>query len=177
MFYKLIIAFMLFCVSSIASNDIRDLDSFKASFVQVITSNSQNKIEYKGEVFIKKSGKILWKYKTPVVKNVYINNDFAIVDEPELEQAIYTQLESEINIIKLLNGSKKVNENSYTTNIDDVDYLIKTSKDDNKISYIKYKDKLENDVEIKFTNVAQNGEIQDEIFKFVIPSNYDVIRK
>ena len=177
MFYKLIIAFMLFCVSSMASNDIRDLDSFKASFVQVITSNSQNKIEYKGEVFIKKSGKILWKYKTPVVKNVYINNDFAIVDEPELEQAIYTQLESEINIIKLLNGSKKVNENSYTTNIDDVDYLIKTSKDDNKISYIKYKDKLENDVEIKFTNVAQNGEIQDEIFKFVVPSNYDVIRK
>ena len=177
MFYKLIIAFMLFCVSSIASNDIRDLDSFKASFVQVITSNSQNKIEYKGEVFIKKSGKILWKYKTPVVKNVYINNDFAIVDEPELEQAIYTQLQSEINIIKLLNGSKKVNENSYTTNIDDVDYLIKTSKDDNKISYIKYKDKLENDVEIKFTNVAQNGEIQDEIFKFVVPSNYDVIRK
>ena len=177
MFYKLIIAFMLFCISSMASNDIRDLDSFKASFVQVITSNSQNKIEYKGEVFIKKSGKILWKYKTPVVKNVYINNDFAIVDEPELEQAIYTQLESEINIIKLLNGSKKVNENSYTTNIDDVDYLIKTSKDDNKISYIKYKDKLENDVEIKFTNVAQNGEIQDEIFKFVVPSNYDVIRK
>ena len=177
MFYKLVISFMLFCVSSMASNDIRDLDSFKASFVQVITSNSQNKIEYKGEVFIKKSGKILWKYKTPVVKNVYINNDFAIVDEPELEQAIYTQLESEINIIKLLNGSKKVNENSYTTNIDDVDYLIKTSKDDNKISYIKYKDKLENDVEIKFTNVAQNGEIQDEIFKFVVPSNYDVIRK
>ena len=79
MFYKLVIAFMLFCVSSMASNDIRDLDSFKASFVQVITSNSQNKIEYKGEVFIKKSGKILWKYKTPVVKNVYINNDFAIV--------------------------------------------------------------------------------------------------
>ena len=63
MFYKLIIAFMLFCVSSIASNDIRDLDSFKASFAQVITSNSQNKIEYKGEVFIKKSGKILWKYR------------------------------------------------------------------------------------------------------------------
>ena len=89
----------------------------------------------------------------------------------------YEELESEINIIKLLNGSKKVNENSYTTNIDDVDYLIKTSKDDNKISYIKYKDKLENDVEIKFSNVVQNGEISDEIFKFVVPEHYDVIRK
>ena len=177
MFYRLVIAFVLFCVSSMASTDIRDLDSFKASFVQVITSNSQNKIEYKGDVFIKKSGKILWKYKTPVVKNVYINNDYAVVDEPELEQAIYTKLESEINIIKLLNNSKKVNENSYTTNIDDVDYLIKTSKDDNKISYIKYKDKLENDVEIKFSSVVQNGDIQDEMFKFIPPSNYDIIRK
>ena len=46
MFYKLMLASMLFCVSAIASNDIRDLDSFKASFFQVITSNSTNKIEY-----------------------------------------------------------------------------------------------------------------------------------
>lgn len=177
MFYRLVIAFVLFCLSCMASNDIRDLDSFKASFVQVIISSSQNKIEYTGDVFIKKSGKILWKYKTPVVKNVYINNDYAVVDEPELEQAIYTKLDSEINIIKLLNNSKKVNDNSYTTTIEDVGYLIKTSKDDNKISYIKYKDKLENDVEIKFSNVVQNGEIQDEIFKFNVPANYDVIRK
>ena len=177
MFYKFVIASMLFCLSCMASNDIRDLDSFRANFVQVITSNSTNKIEYTGEVFIKKSGKILWKYKTPVVKNVYINNDFAIVDEPELEQAIYTKLESEINIIKLLNSSKKVNDNSYVTKIEDVDYLIKTSKTDDKINYIKYKDKLENDVEIKFSNVVQNGEIADGIFKFTVPSNYDVIRK
>ena len=177
MFYKLIIATTLFCIASIASNDIKDLDSFKASFTQVITSNSENKIEYKGEVFIKKSGKILWKYKTPVQKNVYINDNFAIVDEPELEQAIFTQLESEINIIKLLNTSKKIDDNTYNTNIDDVDYLIKTSKSNDKIEFINYKDKLENKVEIKFSNVIQNGEISDDIFKFTIPEHYDIIRK
>ena len=33
---------------------------------------------------------------------MYINNDYAIVDEPELEQAIYTKLDSEINIIKTI---------------------------------------------------------------------------
>ena len=38
MFYKLMLASMLFCVSAIASIDIRDLDSFKASFFQVINS-------------------------------------------------------------------------------------------------------------------------------------------
>ena len=177
MFYKIIISLMLFCLSSFASNDIKNLDSFKASFSQIITSDSKNVIEYKGEVFIKKSGKILWKYKTPVVKNVYINESFAVVDEPELEQAIFTQLESEINIIKLLNSSKKIDNNSYKTNIDDTDYMIKTSKSDDKIEFINYKDKLENKVEIKFSNVVQNGEISDDIFKFTIPDSYDIIRK
>ena len=177
MFYKLIISSMLLLSVCFASNDIKNLDTFKASFTQKIVSTSDNIIEYKGNVFIKKSGKILWEYKTPVVKNVYINENFAVVDEPELEQAIYTELESEINIIKLLNSSKKVNENSYITNIEDVDYLIKTSPSDNKINYIKYKDKLENDVEIKFSNVVQNGEISEQIFKFTIPEHYDVIRK
>ena len=41
-----------------------------------------------------------------------------------------TQLESEIDIIKLLNSSKKVDNNTFFTDIDDVKYTIKTSKDD-----------------------------------------------
>ncbi|CAM3904901.1 LolA-like outer membrane lipoprotein chaperone [Arcobacter cloacae] len=177
MFYKLLIVLSSIFIYGFASNDIRDLNSFQANFVQSITSDSKNVIEYKGEVFIKKSGKILWKYKTPVIKNVYIDNNYALVDEPELEQAILTQLENEINIIKLLNSSKKIGENSYTTNIDDIDYSIKTSKNGNKIEEIKYKDKLENKVVILFSSVVQNGEISDEIFKFEIPDYYDVIRK
>ena len=177
MFYKLIISSMLLLSVCFAANDIKNLDTFKASFTQKIVSTSDNIIEYKGNVFIKKSGKILWEYKTPIVKNVYINENFAVVDEPELEQAIYTELESEINIIKLLNTSKKIDNNTYNTNIDDVDYLIKTSKTDNKIEFINYKDKLENKVEIQFSNVVQNGEISEQIFKFTIPEHYDVIRK
>ena len=177
MFYKIIISSTLFCLSCFGANDIKNLDSFKANFSQIITSTSDNIIEYKGEVFIKKSGKILWKYKTPVEKNVYINDNFAVVDEPELEQAIFTELESEINIIKLLNTSKKIDDNTYNTNIDDVDYAIKTSKSNDKIEFINYKDKLENKVEIKFSNVIQNGEISDDIFKFTIPEHYDIIRK
>ncbi|MCT7588572.1 LolA-like outer membrane lipoprotein chaperone [Aliarcobacter butzleri] len=176
MFYKIFIGLIFLAISSIASTDIRNLDSFEAKFTQIITSNSKNVIEYKGEVFIKKSGKILWKYKTPVTKNVYIDGNFAVVDEPELEQAILTQLESEIDIIKLLNSSKKVDNNTFFTDIDDVKYTIKTSKDD-KIQEIKYVDKLENSVVIKFYDVVQNGQIGDDIFKVDIPSYYDVIRK
>lgn len=176
MFYKLIISALLFFSLSYATTDIKNLESFKGNFSQSIKSTSGNIIEYTGDVFIKSSGKILWQYKTPIIKNVYILNDFAIVDEPELEQAIFTQLQSEINIIKLLNNAKKINANTYVAKIDDVDYLIETSKD-NKIEVIKYKDKLDNSVEINFSNVVQNLEISDEIFKFTAPEHYDIIRK
>jgi len=175
MFYKLIIATTLFCLSCLASNDIRDLDSFKASFSQLITSSSQNTIEYKGEVFIKKSGKILWQYETPIKKNVYIDDNVAIVDEPELEQAIFTKLDNEINIIKLLNEAKKVDNENYVSTVNGIKYSIRAIND--KISKITYKDELDNLVAINFLNIVQNGEISDEIFKFIIPSNYDVIRK
>ena len=177
MFYKMIFVFIVFFTTFNAAADIKNLESFKSDFTQSIKSINDKVIEYKGEVFIKNTGKILWKYKTPIEKNVYILNDFAIVDEPELEQAIYTQLQSEINIIKLLNTAKKINENSYIANIDDTDYLIESSKDTNEIEIIKYKDKLDNSVEIKFTNQISNKEINDGIFKFTAPEHYDIIRK
>ena len=175
MFYKLLIVLSSIFIYGFASNDIRDLDSFQANFVQKITSDSKNVIEYKGEVFIKKSGKILWQYETPIKKNVYIDNTMAIVDEPELEQAIFTKLDNEINIIKLLNEAKKIDNENYVSTINGIKYSIKVQ--DNKISKITYKDELDNLVNINFLNIVQNGDIADEIFKFIIPSHYDVIRK
>jgi outer membrane lipoprotein carrier protein len=173
----MIFVFIVLFTAFNAAADIKNLESFQSNFTQSIKSINDKVIEYKGEVFIKNTGKILWKYKTPIEKNVYILNDFAIVDEPELEQAIYTQLQSEINIIKLLNTSKKINENSYIANIDDTDYLIESSKDTNEIEIIKYKDKLDNRVEIKFENQISNKDINDDIFKFTAPEHYDIIRK
>lgn len=176
MFYKIFVSLIFSSFFLFASTDIKNLDSFEAKFTQIITSSSKNIIEYKGEVYIKKSGKILWKYKTPIVKNVYIDGTYAVVDEPELEQAILTQLDSEIDIIKLLNSSKKIDNNTYLTTVEDVKYTIKISEDD-KIEEIKYVDKLENSVVIKFLDVIQNGQISDNVFKFQIPSNYDIIKK
>ena len=97
MFYKMIFIFIVFFTTINLSADIKNLKSFKANFTQNITSINSKNIVYKGEFFIKSSGKILWKYKIPIEKNVYILKDFVIIDEPELEQAIYTQLQNEIN--------------------------------------------------------------------------------
>lgn len=175
MFYKFLFTALVVITSLNAMEDIKNLKSFKADFSQQITSSSGNIIDYTGVVFIKSDGKILWKYKTPIIKNVYVLNNYAIVDEPELEQAIYTQLENEINIIQLLNESQKINENSYIAKIDDIDYLIQTNK--KQIENIKYKDKLDNSVVIVFNNVLQNKSIEDDLFNFTAPEYYDIIRK
>lgn len=175
MFYRVTFIVILALNFANANYDIKNLKSFKADFIQKIESFSNKTIEYKGKVFIKNSGKILWKYKEPIKKNVYIIKDFVIVDEPELEQAIFTKLESDINIIKLLNNSQKINQNTYIAKIDEISYLIETKN--NKINTIKYKDKLDNKISIVFLKVIQNSNIDDKIFEFIAPKDYDIIRK
>lgn len=176
MVYKIIFSLFVFLTSSFAVQDIKTLNSFKADFVQKITSTNDKQIDYKGEVYIKSSGKVLWKYKAPIIKNVYILTDYVIVDEPELEQAIFTTLENEVNILNLLKSAKKINANTYMAKLDEIDYLIEVSKE-GKIEKISYKDKLDNKVQIDFENVVQNQKIDDEIFKFIQPEDYDIIRK
>jgi outer membrane lipoprotein carrier protein len=160
---------------SFANLDMKNLKTFEANFEQSIKSNSGNEISYLGNVFIKNSGKILWEYKTPIEKNVYVLNNFVIIDEPELEQAIYTTLENEINIIDLIKGSKKVDENTFLASIDEIKYFISLEK--GKINTISYTDKLDNKVLISFNAVKQNENISDDVFKFDIPDYYDIIRK
>lgn len=176
MFYKVLLLITSISTIIFANSTIKNLDSFQSKFTQIVTSsNDKDFIEYKGEVFIKKSGKILWKYETPVKKNIYIDNNSVIVDEPDLEQAIFTKLENEINIIKLLEDSKKISENLYRSKLDGITYEI--SMKNGKVDLITYKDNLENSIKIKFFEVINNANIDDSKFIFTLPSGYDLIKK
>lgn len=175
MFYKAIFFWAFLALLVVQASTFENIQSFQANFMQTITNNSKSNIEYKGEVFIKSNGNILWKYKEPIIKNVYVNNNFAIVDEPELEQAIFTSLENEINVIKLLKDAKKVSNNRYEAKLYNVNYFIETK--DEQISSISYSDELENKIKINFSNIKQNMPINNELFKFVAPDYYDIIRK
>lgn len=175
MFYKAIFFWAFLALLVVQASTFENIQSFQANFMQTITNNSKSNIEYKGEVFIKSNGNILWKYKEPIIKNVYVNNNFAIVDEPELEQAIFTSLENEINVIKLLKDAKKVSNNRYEAKLHNVNYFIETK--DEQISSISYSDELENKIKINFSNIKQNMPINNELFKFVAPDYYDIIRK
>jgi outer membrane lipoprotein carrier protein len=175
MFYRAVFIVMFaLCVFSDAST-LSNIKSFDANFEQKIINPSKKEIIYKGHLVLKEPGYILWQYKEPIVKTVYIVNDFAIIDEPELEQAILTKLKNEIDIFNLIKNAKEVSKNRFIADIYDVKYNLFTK--DNKIEKIEYKDALENSVIITFSDVKQNIEVDDAIFKFLPPDNYDIIRK
>ncbi len=166
---------MLFFSTNSFANEFENIDSFEANFEQSIINSSNQEIKYNGKVFIKDSSKILWKYETPIIKNVYIIKDFAIIDEPELEQAIFTSLNKEINILNLIKTAKQIKSNVYLTKMYDVEYTINIKN--KKIDSIVYQDELENKVRIKFSDAIQNHNIADALFIFKAPKGYDIIRK
>ncbi len=171
---KLLIAFIL-CFFISFANDFKNIKTFQASFSQSIINKSGKEIIYTGYLYIKHPSSILWEYNEPIKKYVYINNIHVTIIEPDLEQAIISNLEKEINLIKLLKDSKQLSENIYEAEMYSTKYTITVV--DNIFEKIEYKDELDNKITINFTNIKQNKEITDEIFKFTIPFEYDTIRK
>jgi len=158
----LTIILLIFCTLFAQPDSIK---TYKATFLQTVTSPSGKVIKYNGTIDIKQPNKMLWSYKTPIEKYVYMNNLKIIIDEPELEQAIYTTLTNEINLIEFLNEPDLVDEK----------YKLKFKNE--KLTSITYIDDLENTIKVSFSNIKINQTIADQLFQFIAPLEYDIIRK
>jgi len=174
-YIKNIIIFLLIFKVSLIANDFKHIKTFEASFTQAITNPSGNVVNYTGHIHRKELNQIKWQYKNPIEKLVYIKKNNVTIIEPELEQAIVTKLDKEINILNLLQNAKKVSNNSYLSNFNNVDYSLKLQN--GKLSQISYQDEIENDVIISFSNVKQNHKIDQQVFNFFIPLEFDIIKK
>jgi outer membrane lipoprotein carrier protein len=170
-----IISILSIFIVSLQANSFENIKTFKANFKQTITNPSGKDAIYKGQIHIKEPTFIKWHYEEPITKFVYVKKYTVTIIEPDLEQVIVTKLNKEINILTLLKNAKKITPTQYLSNFNNTDYII-TLKD-NTLSTITYKDELENNVSISFTNVKQNISIDDTVFKFFIPLEYDVIKK
>ncbi len=170
--YLLFILIILY--SNLLAININTIKTFKANFIQIVQNPSEKTLEYDGKIFIDGSN-VLWEYQKPVIKQVYIKKDFAIVVEPELEQAIYTQIDQEINLFDLIKKAKVLEKDHYVTMVNQIEYHIFLKNE--KINSVKYTDSLENQVQINFFNVKQNITIDQTLFSFKAPDHYDIIRK
>lgn len=169
------ILFLFVCVSTLFSFNIEKINTFQADFSQSIINPSGKEIIYKGKVYIKKPFNVLWKYNDPIQKDVYLINDHVTIIEPDLEQAILSTLDKEINILHILQNGKQIAKNKYESILYNKPYIFSINND--KLTTIEYKDDVDNKIVIKFTHIVQNQPIEDSLYNFHIPHEYDIIRK
>jgi len=154
--------------------DIGNIFSFEADFDQKITDDQNKTIEYKGHVIATKPQFAVWRYTSPIKKEVYIASYKLIMIEPDLEQVIMKRIDSKFDIFALIKNAKKVKENEYLAHYRDTTFIIKLQND--KISEISYRDEFDNKVIIDFSHQKQNQKVDMKNFIPVIPDDYDVIR-
>lgn len=167
--------FLITLFSTLYAQNLQELKTFQSDFKQTIINPSNNEAIYTGTIDIKEPNFIKWHYETPIEKLVYIKKYTVTIIEPELEQAIITRLNKEINILTLLKSAKKIDQNIYESNFNNVKYTLLFKN--NLLNTISYTDELENKVIIAFSNTKQNKSLSDETFKFQIPQEFDIIRK
>ena len=168
---KLICTFLFTCSLLLAG--IFDFDTISSDFKQTITNEENTQIVYEGSFYATTQSKALWIYRKPVEKKIYFNKNRVVILEPELEQAIITNLDNVPNITELLKKSIKKENGTYETVYDNTTYVIHTKN--KEIKQITYNDKLENSIKIELLNQTINTVLDDSLFKVTIPFDFDVI--
>lgn len=166
---------MFACLATLLFAKIEHFKTIQSDFIQKVTNDQNKTIVYEGLFYATDDKKALWIYQKPVAKKIYFNNTRVLIIEPELEQAIITTLENTPNIAQLLQEAKEVSPNKYNTRYQDTTYTIFTKKE--SIEKVVYHDKLDNIVEIIFSNQSTNLFLDDELFRAEIPKGYDIVRE
>jgi len=168
---KLFTTFFLTC--SILFSGVFDFETISSEFKQTITNEENSKIVYNGSFYATTKAKALWIYKKPIEKKIYFSQKRVVIIEPELEQAIITNLDNTPNITEILRGAKKISNDIYQTSYNDIQYTVKIKS--SKIDTISYKDKLGNSVKIELLNQSTNTFLDNTLFVPSIPKDFDVI--
>jgi len=172
---KKLLILLSFAVITLASSSLQNIKTYQGSFEQNILNNSGKKVTYTGILYIGGYNKIRWEYQTPIEKSLYILGSDVTIIEPELEQVIVTKLSDQINLLDLLKKAVKLSPNSYISTYNNTKYIL--TLQDKKLVKIEYKDQIDNQVTIKFSNIKQNIPLSNDIFSFKIPYDFDIIKK
>jgi len=167
---KIIIALIL--TNTLLSAFFENVSNFQSKFRQTITSDGKD-IIYEGELYIKRPSSVLWLYQKPIRKSIYIRDHSLFMIEPDLEQVIIKSISKSLQLVKILESSKKISANRYVATIKDKKYLIILKK--SMLFRIIYSDEVENSIEITFIDPRVDIEINDKKFFPNIPSDFDRI--
>ncbi len=166
--------FLYLTCTPLALASMGDISSFQADFTQSVTDDKKKVLTYSGSVLASKPQNALWRYSKPVNKDVYINSRRVTIIEPEIEQVIIKNIESNFDFFNMIKNAKEVKENVYTAMYKNSEFTITTKE--KLIESISYIDEFENRVEVVFENQIQNNKIDEELFVPNIPLEFDIVR-
>lgn len=155
------------------TNLLKNIQSLKMNFHQKVTYDSGKTAKYSGIIYIKKPFYAKWAYKYPIKRNIYINKNKVILDEPELEQVSYMKMQESLELFRIFKNTKKVSKNKYIAKVRGKKYIIFYAK--NNIQKIIFKDDLDNDVNMVFSKHKKNIPYKKKFFSFNPPSHYDIL--
>ena len=95
---KTLISLAASCIFAFASGI--EFNTLSANFSQTVQSDDA-KISYGGDFSATKEHAV-WHYKTPAIKNIFFSFTKVVVIEPELEQAIITNIKETPNLTAFL---------------------------------------------------------------------------
>lgn len=166
--------FLLFSISALLAFG-ESIQSFEADFTQKITDEENKVLSYKGSMRSKRPDMVLWSYKEPINKKIYVTKKRAVIVEPELEQAIIKKLEGEIDFFGILASAEMVDRMHYKATYKGIRFVL--TEENGVITSLAYTDQLENKVVIEFSNQRQNRPIEDRVFTPKVPVDYDIIKE
>ncbi len=126
-----------------------ELHDFHGEFVQKVGQE----ISYRGEIYLNREPlNILWIYKKPILKKIYVSSGKTVVVEPRIEQVTVSKRDSGKNLIQILKNAKKIDKGIYRAHYEDTEYTIWVDKRDLPTK-ITFTDKFEKPVVIEFINI------------------------
>lgn len=177
------------------SNKLAVITSFKADFHQAVKDSSGDVMqEFRGEITIKKPGKLYWRSFEPLVQTVVTNQQKQWYYDADLEQLSIQNFDGKVSHtpVMILNGQADELSAYYTIELlkEQGDKSAFTLKPIDKnslfeslelhfngplVSRLIMADSLQQTTLIQFSNSQLNPAVDDSLFEFIPPPGTEIL--
>ena len=165
---------LLFSLCGVAFGWGENLQSIQADFEQTIVNEDGIPARYEGHIMGKAPNKVKWQYKTPLQKEIYMNENEVLIYEPLLAQVSHSYLKDQTDFISIIKSAKEHKDGTYHTKVDGVNYVIFLD-DSKKPQRIEFTDSMGAKTTLKLRNVKLNVNLKDSNFNFILPKGVEVV--
>ncbi|MEQ5820764.1 outer membrane lipoprotein chaperone LolA [Halomonas sp. SCS19] len=175
---------------------LEPLNTYSADFEQQILDGSGQRLQQtEGHMWLSRPGKFRWEVKAPYEQIVVSDGDEVTLYDPDLEQATIQPLDERITHTPalLLSGSANELTDSYEVKSsqqgtaetftlepkasDTLFESLRLTFYSEQLAALEMTDSTGQRTAIAFDNAEQNGNIDDQRYRFAVPEGTDVIRQ